>query len=118
MLAKNILSALTTKQDYSLEKAQIWKKIALETKSKQQYSKSAKTFYLRIAAIAAVFILGIFVFTGLMNQDVSVHNPYAQITDHTLPDGSDVTLNANSDIVYNKNFKDNRSLHLEGEAFF
>ncbi len=118
MLAKNILTAVTSKQDYSSEKAQIWKKIALETKSNQQYSKSTNTLYLRIAAIAAIFILGIFVFTGLMNQDVNVHNPYAQITDHFLPDGSSVTLNANSDIAYDKKFKDNRSLHLKGEAFF
>jgi len=118
MLAKNILTAVTSKQDYSLEKAQIWKNIALNTKSNQQFSKKTKTFYLRIAAIAAVFILGLFVFTGIMNQDVNVHNPYAQITDHALPDGSTVILNANSDISYDKKFNSNRSLYLKGEAFF
>lgn len=36
----------------------------------------------------------------------------------TLPDGSKVKLNSNSTISYPKNFFNNRSVTLEGEAFF
>lgn len=41
------------------------------------------------------------------------------VTTKTLPDGSELTLNKNAAISYAKNFKNNRSIHLEqGSVFF
>ena len=36
----------------------------------------------------------------------------------TLPDGSKIYLNRNSEITYEENFTQNRVLHLKGEAYF
>jgi len=70
---------------------------------------------------AAVFLLASI--TGIIYL-IESHTPDRQfasttvpLTD-TLPDGSLITLNKRSDIRYPANFKEQRTVHLQGEAFF
>ncbi len=70
-------------------------------------------------AIAAVLLLffGITLFD--FNQQILESTQYAETKSVTLPDGSEVRLNNDSRISYNRSFADgNRTLNLHGEAFF
>lgn len=69
---------------------------------------------------AAIFIFGLsisFLWTNFLPQS-KVAN-FGQTTTFSLPDESQVVLNAGSEIAYKKwDWKTNRSLDLKGEAFF
>lgn len=56
----------------------------------------------------------------LVTEEVFVtnSNPKGQKTKVMLEDGSQVYLNSQSSITYSKDFKTNRNIRLEGEAFF
>ena len=79
-----------------------------------------------ISSIAAIFIIGFFVYQS--NQGHSPKLNEAQNTVSTkrgskskiqLPDGTQVWLNADSKITYNENFQGKlREVQLAGEAFF
>lgn len=81
-----------------------------------KYIKPYK-FLLRIAAI---FVISFGLYFTLMNEDLTkVNTLAAQHTNVTLPDNSEVTVNAASIVKYNKeNWNKKRQLTLEGEAFF
>ena len=71
----------------------------------------------RIAASVAILVAAGWV--TYQSQNVMVQAERAEQLTHTLPDGSTVTLNAASDISYNKlAWRFGRRLNLEGEAFF
>ncbi|WP_445955086.1 FecR family protein [Yeosuana sp.] len=72
---------------------------------------------LKIASVV-VITLGIY-FTFFFNNLTKVQTLASEKTIIELPDQSQVTLNALSFIKYNKrNWDDNRSLKLDGEAYF
>lgn len=74
---------------------------------------------LRIAAVLIV-LLGAAGFWYLSKTNVQpmIVRSGQQIKSETLPDGSQVTLNKQSTIEYAASFKKERSVKLEGEAFF
>ncbi|MDA3891516.1 MAG: FecR domain-containing protein [Salinivirgaceae bacterium] len=75
----------------------------------------------RIMQIAAtvIIVFGLSFLFYNQTQKVSTKTQMAQVQTINLPDGSVVTLNADSKLSYSKNFgKDNRNLSLKGEAFF
>lgn len=82
----------------------------------------AKTF--TVAAIiriaASVLLIAALAFTGLKISGTKTDRaPAVNLAAVTLPDGSVVTLNAGSKIMYKKSFGiSNRDLHLRGEAYF
>ncbi len=68
------------------------------------------------AAIAVIFIASYFYISTL---DESVSTQYAERSEITLPDNSEIILNADSRITYSeKNWSKERNISLEGEAFF
>lgn len=70
--------------------------------------------YFAIAASVAI-ILGVFLF----QTDTSFHSTYGEQLTIPLPDGSEMILNAKSTASFNtKKWKKNRTIELEGEAFF
>lgn len=72
---------------------------------------------LRIASIL-VIAFGIY-FSFFYNNLTEITTLASQKTTIELPDQSSVTLNADSQLEYNKtNWNNNRSLNLEGEAYF
>lgn len=69
-------------------------------------------------AVAAIVVLALGYFT-LFNTTKSYQTDIAQTIHFNLPDQSEVTLNANSSISFNKkSWKEQRDLELNGEAYF
>ncbi len=70
----------------------------------------------KVAAVFAVLLSGYYYISML---DTSVKTKIAQTETFSLPDNSEVVLNAGSKITYNKkNWSDSRELSLDGEAYF
>jgi transmembrane sensor len=76
--------------------------------------------WLRVASIAAsvVLVAGLVFVMSSKGDDVRVAAAAGTTKEVTLPDGSRVTLNASSEIAYNDDWSDERTLNLSGEAFF
>lgn len=70
----------------------------------------------KVAALFALLLAGYYYTTTL---DTTVKTEIAQTHSFSLPDASEVVLNAGSKITYNKkNWDDSRELSLDGEAYF
>lgn len=68
---------------------------------------------------AALLILCTTSYFLLFNTTQEFETSFAETKTFTLPDNSEVSLNANSSVTFSdKNWDDNRNLDLEGEAFF
>lgn len=90
----------------------ISKSISTKTKPKSNWLKPV----LRIAALIAIS-LSVYFYTNTLDTDISTIA--AEKTVFELPDYSKISLNALSTITYNKhNWKNNRELTLNGEAYF
>lgn len=87
---------------------------------REKTQKVKQTNYYRIAASVTIFIcLTAFLFKATTNSNTIYYaTQKGEKKNITLPDGSTVFLNSNSNITYNKDFKTNRNLVLHGEAFF
>jgi len=70
--------------------------------------------------IAAVLVIGLALWFGLSDfSGVVLDAPKGEQLSHVLPDRSEVRLNAGSRITYSeKDWESDRSLQLQGEAFF
>lgn len=70
--------------------------------------------------IASVIVISLGIYYTFFNSNlIETQTLASEKTSITLPDNSQVTLNALTKIEYNKkDWDDNRSLKLEGEAFF
>ncbi len=120
-LAKIHNALLHTRNLKSYSKEHSWQRI-------DRYLKNKNVKYLfNIAKYAAIivfaFLLGsLFHFWDWQEEEVQyteVNVPLGQMTDITLSDGSRVWLNSGTTMRYPSNFgKNNRSISLEGEAFF
>lgn len=86
-----------------------------------------RRIWVQVASVAAILVLGLFlgsVVTYLLsgyqfNQEQLVfETPRGEKSMVTLPDGSEVWLNANSRLVYNSFSANHRQVELKGEAFF
>ncbi|WP_053180502.1 FecR family protein [Sunxiuqinia dokdonensis] len=84
--------------------------------------------YQKALSIAAAFVFGLLISSGIyfvhfqkfssdqQVQEISI--PYGGKSKFSLPDGSLVWLNSGSKLSYPSNFKGQRSIQLEGEAYF
>lgn len=89
---------------------------------------NTRKLILKVASIAAAFILGIIATTIVIpklnpssNQSVQKQNitvPFGAKTNIELPDGSFVWLNSGSTLSFPSEFGNNRLVSLIGEAFF
>ena len=84
---------------------------------KEAKEQPKERYWLRIAA---VLVIGLALWFGLSNGSGVVLDAAAgELVVHELPDQSQVQLNAGSRLTYNeKRWEDERSLQLQGEAFF
>ncbi|MFD1063923.1 FecR family protein [Winogradskyella litorisediminis] len=90
--------------------------IELKTKLKTQKKSSVLKPLLRIAA---VLLIGFSVFYFTSNQETEFSTKIAQTEIITLPDESNVVLNAASSLSFNKKtWEDEREVSLYGEAYF
>lgn len=130
--ARKLSSTLqfSTDQLDEKEKEQLWLNIQSESKLNTGYKTDQTTtpkhrkvipLWLRTAAAAmlagAVLTIGLYFYN---NSQVNIDTTYGQLKTVTLPDGSVVTLNANSRLHYARNWDTNKSreVWIEGEAFF
>jgi len=99
----------------------IWANIEAATNMPEQATAVRQVWMRRlgyIAAAASVALFLLFYFFSPMAPE-RIHAERGEMIEHTLPDGSVVTLSAASEIVYTRSdWQNNRSLELEGEAFF
>jgi len=104
--------------DSPVEKAYldgIWDKIDNATTEKGRI-RPFRSIYLYAASAAAVLI---FLVIGLLPQMETFTTENGEITNISLPDDSEVTLNAGTKIVYSGNrFNTRRKVQLTGEAYF
>ena len=97
-------------KEYSKIKENLKLKIEKKRNTKQNY------FILKIAAI---FVVSFGLLFSIYSKETYIASSIGEKTDFVLPDNSQVTLNAASSINYKKlNWKNNRNLNLDGEAFF
>jgi ferric-dicitrate binding protein FerR (iron transport regulator) len=87
----------------------------LEAKKKSKASKIIPLVIYAMIAASLVLLFGlyhVFVFSNTLQTD------YGKTVAMTMKEGSQVTLNAKSKVSFPTLFKYNRTLKLEGEAFF
>jgi ferric-dicitrate binding protein FerR (iron transport regulator) len=84
-------------------------------------SMHRKPFRWWIPAAAAIMILVAgYAYWNTQTPSLKMNSAYGKINEYNLPDGSMVTLNANSEIRMNDNWKEgkDREVWISGEAFF
>ena len=115
--AKKLIEHFSS-NDSPVEKAYldgIWNKIDNATTEKGKI-RPFRSIFLYAASAAAVLI---FLVIGLLPQVETFKTENGEITSLTLPDNSQVTLNAGSKVVYSGNrFNTRRKIQLTGEAYF
>jgi ferric-dicitrate binding protein FerR (iron transport regulator) len=115
--AKKLIEHFSS-SDSPVEKAYldgIWDKIDNATTEKERI-RPFRSIFLYAASAAAVLI---FLVIGLLPQVETFTTENGEITNVTLPDDSEVTLNAGTKIVYSGNrFNTRRKVQLTGEAYF
>lgn len=79
-----------------------------------------RRWWIPAAAVAFVFVIAGFLFWNKTNSKSTLDSAYGTISEYKLPDGSHVTLNANSAITISKKWEEgaDREVWLQGEAFF
>ena len=93
-----------------------FKQRTLQKKESKVISLNFKNLFKIAAAMLVLLTSSYFLF---FNSATTFETAIAQTQTFQLPDESEVTLNAASKITFNKtDWKDNRNLTLEGEAYF
>lgn len=103
-------------------KDDIWNAIDAATDSPEETIKTIKLWPVLsgLAAAAVLFFIGLNVFesgnTEIQSTPIAIATAIGEFEEITLPDGSQVSLNANSTLSYSEDW--DRTLSLDGEAFF
>ncbi|MDF9797941.1 transmembrane sensor [Catalinimonas alkaloidigena] len=108
-------------EDADYEK--VYDRIRNNIKQEAFQSKSATILpykkWLSIAAtISGLILLATVGLLFLYPNETVYETAYGETKSITLPDGSSVTLNANSSLLVKNDFSDQREVWLDGEAFF
>jgi ferric-dicitrate binding protein FerR (iron transport regulator) len=104
--------------DYNLEEAFSSVKKTKNKTSLIYKNKSSKNKWQLGIAASFFLLIGLFAYFNFFNS-TEFSSDYGKQLSFLLPDGSKVLLNSKSTITYNKNnWNTNRTLNLDGEAFF
>src|SRR5690625_6723280 len=77
-------------------------------------------YWIGRAAAVLLLVIGIFYFLQWTNRPLEIYETgYGERLSIVLPDHSEIQLNSNSSLTWNRNWKKSgeRTVHLEGEAF-
>jgi len=115
---KLIESASRLKVPEGRSKEEAWNLLQQKIESEKPRAKTFRLYpYLSIGIAATLTLLVVAYFFLLSEKTIST--PRGEHLSFALPDASAITLNAESEIQYNpRNWKENRTLKLKGEAFF
>ena len=113
-----ILEAAGQLDKPEFDKKKVFSKIkkTINEGDKQKPKPKTVQLYRWVSGIASIIVL-IIIGVYFINNDIDVYASDELLT-HILPDQSEVFLDHNSTISYNKDFATNRELQLAGEAFF
>jgi transmembrane sensor len=109
---------------YTLTNEEAWEqlqnKLSYNQKIELKYKKIqlSTVYYMVSSAASILLLLGIwyFVFSSPVKNVIAQKGQHSE---YQLPDGSRISLNAESKISYNhRNFNKSRKINMEGEAFF
>lgn len=115
MIDEDLVSNMSSK---SFDKKAAWQKVESGLIDPKDTKIIRFQFYKKVAAACAVLLVGLSAFWFLnRNSMETLSNQIGQL-EYTLPDGSQVWLAENTTLEYAADFKENRSVVLEGEAFF
>ena len=126
------------KEQIQWDQQMLWQKITSKRKEDSEKQVKKKPFLRTLdnstwtKVAAAVLIFGLAAFYFIENRDnqnvreyplveqqfITKSNPKGKKTKIVLEDGSEVYLNSESSIRYPNDFKENRKISLEGEAYF
>ena len=113
--AFDVLSDLETPLDNTLKEI----KQKIDAKKAPSKTKVINLYVKWAASIAAVFVLFIGINKYFDQPEISIYANYGKQKTIALLDNSEVILNANSTLKYNKKtWKNKRELFLNGEAYF
>jgi ferric-dicitrate binding protein FerR (iron transport regulator) len=109
--------------DFDTKKA--WEIVASKVKGSKTKVIPIYRNLLRVASVAAVFVIGMFSFYYFSEGNISLMTEQIELKSNkekkeiVLPDGSKVWLNKDAILTYPSKFSDaTRNVTLEGEAFF
>lgn len=116
-LYKSIIDHSSNLKTVDFDEENLFHRIKTEKSESTEVISLARNWFFRIAAVVLLSI-GFFVFYQQQMTTVEYAEKGLK-TSFSLPDGSEVTLNSDSEIEYKKdNWVNNRNLHLDGEAYF
>ena len=115
-----------TPNPVAVDTPSVWKKMSDRIDQYEEEQKSTKTislksrFTLIFSGIAAAIVVLFGVYQLLIKQPQQLMVASAEEVLHeTLPDGTGIVLNSNSNIIYPEKFaKNERRVKLKGEAYF
>lgn len=113
-----MMDKTSLQQDINIDSEWNYLQTTLQESEKPKSIEIFFNSFIRIAA-SIIIIIG-FSFAGwAFFNHISIESPLAETNHLILPDGSHVTLNANSKLTYNKSgWLKTRIVTLKGEAFF
>jgi transmembrane sensor len=115
------LAGLRTDNEVTTAFLDVWEKIRENAEQQPvQQTRSTRNYKGLAAAMIAIAVLAaIYVLWPAQQPDVAYKTAFGEIKEFILPDGSRVTLNANSQLVYKNDWTGSkRKVSLTGEAFF
>lgn len=115
--AADIVRSLSNAKEESLTiaaKEELWNRINTAV---TRTSASSRKYALIKWGMAAAATLALVIWIN-SSQPTRIYTSAGNQTEFLLPESSEVTVNAGSDVSYKKNFEKDRVIHLSGEAFF
>lgn len=113
--SKHIVDDLTLQENLSIIESAIKSRTARSNKFRRIYRITAAA-----ASLLAILCLGYYMVGGGFRQERELTLANGQMRQIVLEDGTKITLNASSKLIYPKTFEEaaNREVTLIGEAFF
>lgn len=115
-LSEFLKKASAAKTPAGKGKQDIWAKIEEQIDEKKKSIIPIWTYMGIAASLLLIATIAFLFYPKSTPETLNITTALAESKTIDLPDGSKVTLNANSSISYSEDW--NRKLHLEGEAFF
>ncbi|SEB05885.1 FecR domain-containing protein [Pedobacter hartonius] len=120
--ARQIILSLRFTRDEMLpeEQAALWQSIESAAKLRRKPVLTLSLWLRSAAAVLIAGLIGLSLFYYNAQQSLTVSTAYGKIRTLSLPDGSVVTLNANSVLRYPKKWNPEklREVWIDGEAYF